>query len=82
MSRRSSPRKVYGRLDKNSMTEYQVEEIDKFREHVGLPELVCVKRNCLRCDREFSSFGRGNRMCDSCRALRSAFLETVHLGGS
>lgn len=82
MSRRSSQRKSYGKLDKNTMTEIQIEQIDKFREHIGLPELVCVKRNCLKCDREFNSFGRGNRMCDGCRSSKSVFAETVHLGGS
>ena len=31
-------------------------------------ELKRIKRKCLRCDKQFSSSSKGNRLCSSCRA--------------
>lgn len=81
MGRRESPRVNYGRLEKLNMTEYQVVQIDKFRHSVGLPKVVVSSRHCLKCSREFQSFGAANRMCDSCRGQRFSYLESVKLGG-
>lgn len=81
MGRRESPRVNYGRLEKNSMTDYQVAQVDKFRESIGLRKLTVSDRNCLKCDRVFNSFGEANRMCDSCRGQKFCYMESIKLGG-
>ena len=43
-----------------------LKETNKARLSLGLPEIKPLKRNCLRCLKEFLSYGRFNRMCASC----------------
>ncbi len=42
-------------------------ETEKFRESIGFYLHEEKKRHCLKCDVEFVSFGKTNRVCHSCR---------------
>lgn len=35
-------------------------------------------RNCLRCNKEFTSVGSGNRLCVKCNALNKVNFELRH----
>lgn len=37
------------------------------RQLVGLEPITIKERDCLRCDRKFTSFNKSNRMCEECR---------------
>jgi peptide subunit release factor 1 (eRF1) len=40
-----------------------LKEINKARKLVGLKPIEPTKRKCLRCDKEFISYGANHRMC-------------------
>lgn len=40
--------------------------VREIRKHFGMKPISFVKRNCLRCDEEFLSEGKNNRMCNLC----------------
>lgn len=62
------------RISQYHIDAFRINEINEFREEMGLKPLDTKKRNCLRCDKEFLSFGYQNKMCDHCR-LRDYGLE-------
>jgi len=48
-------------------TELTAQEIKKCRADNKLEELIPSIRKCLRCDAEFHSAGKHNRICDYCK---------------
>lgn len=42
-------------------------EVNKARRLMGLPPVVIRERECLRCEKSFTSHGRDHRMCSMCR---------------
>lgn len=43
-----------------------LKETNKVRKDLGLSPIVPTKVKCLRCEKEFLSYGKFNRMCASC----------------
>ena len=41
-------------------------EVNKIRAHHGLPLYAEATRTCLRCQKGFTSWGIGNRICPTC----------------
>ena len=55
------------RISQYHIDEFRIEEINEFRAEMGLKPLDTKTRTCLRCSKEFLSFGNHNQMCDYCR---------------
>lgn len=43
-----------------------LKETNHVRKSLGLSPIVPTKVKCLRCEKEFLSYGKFNRMCASC----------------
>lgn len=41
-------------------------EVNNARKQLGLGPVVKLKRNCLKCEKEFIAIGRVNRLCYGC----------------
>lgn len=44
----------------------RLKENNKIRKSLGLSPIVPETKKCLRCEKEFISFGKNNRMCGNC----------------
>lgn len=50
------------------LNEESFEYVNRVRNSLGMPEIDYVKRNCLRCNKEFKAKTKiGNFMCERCR---------------
>lgn len=61
--------KITAKGSRHVDTEKEREEINFARRRVGLPILVVVKRNCLRCGEEFETDSATNKLCTRCRSF-------------
>ena len=43
-----------------------LKDLNDLRKESGLPELAAKKRKCLKCNKNFTSMGNWNRICESC----------------
>lgn len=67
--------KMDKRITQRQLDENRVEDLAEFREKMGLEPIVVKERNCLTCYRSFTSYGKGNRLCDRCRLKESSEFE-------
>lgn len=63
------------RLDNGGGNADVVRNINKARSLVGVEPMVIKTRSCLRCDKEFISYGFSNRMCDSCDQIHKGYAD-------
>ena len=47
----------------NKDTANSIKEINIFRDKIGLPNILYIKRKCLNCGKEFKALGRFKRLC-------------------
>ena len=47
--------------------EMEIISINEARKKIGLSELICKKRMCIACGKEFNSLDPSHRVCDKCR---------------
>lgn len=62
----------YGRLYKNfrrkTIETKSINEVNALREEVKIPLLEQKIRDCLKCEKSFTSEGFNNRLCHACGA--------------
>lgn len=49
------------------ITKNKLKEINAFRRQMGMHDIKAIKKRCLRCDKSFTSFSRGQHMCGCIR---------------
>lgn len=64
------------------LTHFRVEDLNKYRKLHGLPPIIPKKRQCLKCDYQFTSQGPNHRLCGVCGGQHeSAFTNLSSLNG-
>jgi hypothetical protein len=58
-------------------TESQEMTINELRQVFRLNPIKLKPRKCLRCNREFTSVGPQNRLCDKCREFSGRFSSST-----
>jgi hypothetical protein len=71
-----SRRGVKLRADSNHMMHVRefdqanVLDVQHTRKALGMSAIVIMERLCLSCNRGFTSYGKGHRMCGGCRGRK------------
>jgi hypothetical protein len=58
-----------------SYSDYFTSKVNRMRRQLGLKELVCSERKCLRCSKNFSGIQGIEFMCYSCRKFETSDFE-------
>jgi tRNA(Ile2) C34 agmatinyltransferase TiaS len=58
-------------MDQEHWLSEQKRSINRVRKETGMEPLEEKTRKCLRCNREFLSRGKQNRMCSNCKSADS-----------
>lgn len=48
------------------LTQYKLQDLNRFRDMHGLSPIKAKQRECLRCNDAFMSMGPNNRLCSLC----------------